>query len=149
MDEEGRMVAGRGAANRWGLILVALMLAACATTERGGGTRTREPITDLKGVVGRWDGLLSGLSTRPAVDQDFVEVLIRGDGTYEAKAFRTVGVFQGRGTVEAKDGSLVIRGERGTTGVGQLFSVDGRRELQIDTTSADGRHVSARLSPKP
>ncbi len=142
------MRAGRGDATRWRLVVVALMLAACASSEGGGGTRSRVPITELKSVIGGWDGLLSGLSTTPSRDQDLVEVAINADGTYEAKAFRTVGVLRGRGTVEVKDGNLILRGQRGGTATGQLFSVDGRKVLEIDTTSADGRRVSARLSPK-
>ena len=142
------MGAGWSRVTRWRLVVVALMMAACASTQGGGGTRTRVPITELKSVAGRWDGLLSGLSARPSSDQDFVEVLIRTDGTYEATAFRTVGVLRGRGTLEVKDGNLVLRGAGGASGTGQLFSIDGRRVLEIDTTSADGRRVTARLSPK-
>jgi hypothetical protein len=110
--------------------------------------RTRVPITELQSVVGRWDGLLSGLSARPSTDEDLIDVVIRDDATYEAKAFRTIGVFQGRGTVEIRDGALVLRSERGATGSGELFAVDGRRVLEVHATAADGRRVTARLTPK-
>ena len=137
-----------GTTRQWvSLALLAMILAGCASGE-GGGTRTRVPITELKSVVGRWDGLLSGLSSRPSADEDLVDVVIKDDATYEAKAFRTVGVFQGRGTIEVKDGTLLLRGQQGATGTAQLFAVDGRQVLEIDATTSDGRRVSARLSPK-
>jgi len=107
------------------------------------------PITELKIVVGRWDGLVSGLSSRPSINEDLVDLVIKDDATYEAKAVRSIGVFQGRGTVELREGALVLQGQRGATGTGQLFAVDGRRVLEIDATIADGRRVRARLSPKP
>ena len=136
------------ATGRVGVALLTLILAGCASGD-GGGTRTRVPITELKIVVGRWDGLVSGLSSRPSINEDLVDLVIKDDATYEAKAVRSIGVFQGRGTVELREGALVLQGQRGATGTGQLFAVDGRRVLEIDATIADGRRVRARLSPKP
>jgi hypothetical protein len=127
--------------------IVVVMLGGCASGG-GGGTRTRIPITELQTVVGRWDGLLSGLSSRPSIDEDLIDVVIREDATYEAKAFRTIGVFQGRGTLELRNGALVLKSERGATGTGQLFAVNGRRVLEVEATAADGRRVTASLSPK-
>ena len=140
----------RADAGRWWWLGAALfVLAACATQEGGGGgTRTRVPVTDLKTVVGRWDGLLSGLSTRPSRDEDLVDVVIREDATYEAKAFRTIGALQGRGTIELQNGALMLRGQGGSTGTAELFAIGGRRELEVHTTMADGRRVTARLSPR-
>ena len=132
---------------RWWWLGMALAVAACASEGGGGSARSRVPVTDLKTVVGEWDGLLSGLSTIPSRDQDLVDVTIREDGTYEAKAVRSVGVFQGRGTIELRDGTLVFRGQSGASGTGQLFATDGRRILEIEASTADGRRVTARLSP--
>jgi hypothetical protein len=136
----------------WLWLAGAVLISACASG--GAGTAaTAEPSTpvaigSLKEVTGRWDGLLSGLSARPSTDQDFVEVVINDDSTYEAKSFRTIGVLQGRGTLELKGGVLWLKGERGATGTARLLSGDGRRQLQVETTLADGRRVTARLSPK-
>jgi hypothetical protein len=132
-----------------GAALLALILAGCASGGAAGtGTRTRVPITELQSVVGRWDGLLSGLSSRPSSDEDLIDVVIRDDATYEARAFRAIGVFQGRGTVEVRDGALLLRSERGATGTAELFAVDGRRVLEVHATAGDGRRVTARLTPK-
>jgi hypothetical protein len=134
----------------WPWLAVAVLLSACASG--GGGTAAEPsapvPIADLKEVTGKWDGLLSGLSSRPSVDQDFVEVVIKEDSTYEAKSFRTIGVLQGRGTLELKGGVLLLHGERGATGTARLLSGDGRRQLEVEATLTDGRRVTARLAPK-
>lgn len=137
----------QGRMARWWWLMVAVAVGACAS-EGGGSARSRVPVTEIKTVVGQWDGLLSGLSTRPSSDEDLVDVTIRDDSTYEAKAVRSVGVFQGRGTIELRDGALVFRGQTGATGTGQLFATDGSRLLEIEATTADGRRVTARLSPR-
>ena len=142
------MRGGRGSAARWWWVGVAMVLAACASEGGGGAARTRVPVTELTSVVGAWEGLLSGLSTKPSVNEDLVDVIIRSDATYEAKAFRTVGVFQGRGTIELRDGALVFRGQSGATGTGQLFAIGERRLLEIEARTADGRRVTASLSPR-
>lgn len=134
---------------RWLWIVAVLALAACASSEGGGGARTRVPVTEVKSVVGRWDGLVSGLSSRPSIDQDLLDVVIKPDATYEAKAFRTIGAFRERGAIELKDGNLIFRAPGGETATGQLFAVNGRRVLDIETTASDGRRVTARLSPRP
>ena len=135
---------------RWLWLVGVMFLSACAS---GGGAPAPAPkapvaIADLKEVTGRWDGLLSGLSTRPSIDEDFVELVIRDDSTYEAKSYRTVGVLQGRGKLEVKGGVLLLHGDRGAKGTARMLSGDGRRELELETTLPDGRHVTARLTPK-
>jgi hypothetical protein len=133
----------------WLLLAGAGLLSACAS----GSAVPAEPSTQvaigsLGEVTGRWDGLLSGLSPRPYADEDFVEVVIKDDSTYEAKSVRTIGVLQGRGTLELKGGVLLLSGERGAKGTARLLSGNGRRLLEVETILPDGRRVTARLSPK-
>jgi hypothetical protein len=133
----------------WLWVVSAVLVSACAP---GGGATVPPsaavPIGSLGEVTGAWDGLLRGLSARPSADEDFVEMVIREDATYAARSVRTVGVLQGRGTLELKDGVLLLRGERGATGTLRLLSAGGRRILEAETTLPDGRRVTARLSPK-
>src|SRR5262245_14233299 len=142
------MRAPQAGRTRWLWMVAVVALVACASPGGGGGTRTRVPVTDLQSIVGRWDGLVSGLSSVPSIDQDLLDIVIKPDATYEARAVRTVGAFQERGTVELKDGSAIFRSPDGETAVGQLFDVDGRRVLEIDTVASGGRRVTARLFPK-
>lgn len=127
----------------WAWIALAVVLAACATTETG-SPPTFVPVSDVRTLAGRWEGLLLGLPG--GREQDFVEVLIREDGTYQAKTYRTIGVLRGQGSIEAKDGTLILRGERATGG-GRLYLEKGRRVLEIHVTDDSGRPVTARLSP--
>jgi hypothetical protein len=127
----------------WVWMAVALVLGACATTETS-SPPTLVPVTDVKSLAGRWEGLLLGLPG--GSHQDFVEVVIREDGTYQARTYRTIGVLMGRGTIEARDGALVLRGERAIGG-GRLYLDRGRHMLEISATDDAGRPVTARLSP--
>lgn len=142
------MRAREGRPTRWLWAIALLFLAGCASAERAGVSRTRVPVTDVQAIVGRWEGLVSGLSTIPSIDQDLVDIVIKSDATYEAKAFRTVGAFKERGTIELKDGNAIFRAPDGEIGTGQLFDVGGRRVLEIETTASGGRRVTASLSPR-
>jgi hypothetical protein len=127
----------------WGAL--ALVLTACAAG--GGPTSAGTPvtITDVKMVAGRWEGLMSpetGLER-----EDFIEVTLGENRTYEAKTARQVGVMDARGTYEIRDGKLVLHGQR-STGSGTLWEKDGRRVLTVAVTTNEGLRYSARLSPK-
>lgn len=127
----------------WTWMVAVLALAACATTETS-SPPTLIPVTDVKTLTGRWEGLLLGLPG--GAHQDFVEIVIRDDGTYQARTYRTIGVLRGRGSIEAKDGALIFRGERAVGG-GRLYLDKDRRVLEISMTDDAGRPVTARLSP--
>jgi len=124
-------------------ILLATMLASCAGMGPGGGL-TAVPITDFKMVAGKWGGLVTGIS---AQQDDWVDVIITPDGKYDFGIYRTVGVFGGAGTFTLSDGKLLARGARGSASY-TLHEGGGRRVLQVQGALADGRTVSARLTPK-
>ena len=75
------------------------------------------------------------------------DLAISDDATYEAKAVRPSACSRG-GAPGLRDGTSSCGGSKAQRRTGQLFAVDGRRVLEIDATAADGRRVSARLSPK-
>ena len=128
-------------------LAVVLGLAGCVTS---GSSTAGGPIaiTDVASIAGKWVGLLemSGSQDR----EDYVEVTIARDGTYQASSARTIGVMDVKGTVSVSDGRLLIRGERGGRGNGTLFSQTGQppRLLQVNGTSADGRQYIIRLRPQ-
>jgi hypothetical protein len=123
---------------------------ACAS---GGGSASaragdsRVVVADVKSVAGRWAGLMDLPGSMRNQDQ-FVEVRVLPDGTYEATSARTIGMFDARGTVAVKDGHLVMQGEQGARGQGTLVSRDGETVLMVDMTRPDGGRVSARLRPQ-
>jgi hypothetical protein len=124
---------------------LAIVLAACTA---GGGPNplgTPVTITDVKMVAGRWDGLMSPETGRER--DDFVEVTLREDRTYEAKSTRTIGVMDARGTYQVSDGKLLFKGQR-STGTGTLWDRAGQRVLIVAVTTNEGLRYSARLNPK-
>jgi hypothetical protein len=68
------------------------------------------PITEVKPVAGKWGGVVKGLPGPP--DGDWVDLVIREDGTSEFASFRTIGAALGGGTLTPRDGKLVTEGER-------------------------------------
>src|SRR5215470_9781173 len=127
-------------------LALVLGLAGCATSEST--TTAPLPITDIASIAGKWVGLLEMAGSRDR--QDYIEVTIANDGTYRAASARTIGVMDARGTVSVSDGKLTIQGERGSKGVGTLFTQTGQppRLLQVNGTTGDGRPYIVRLRPQ-
>jgi len=128
------------------LVLVATVLAACATGAGPTDGLAPVPITDFKMVAGKWEGLVSGLSAKRD-DGDWAEMTISPDGTYDFGIYRTIGVFGGRGTFTLSDGKLQMRGDRGSATYA-LYQGGGKRVLQAQATLSDGRPLTAKLTPE-
>jgi hypothetical protein len=127
----------------WGAL--AIVLTACAAGGGANNLGTPVTITDVKMVAGRWDGLMSPETGRER--DDFIEVTLGVDRTYEAKSSRTIGAMDARGTYQISDGKVLFQGQR-STGTGTLWEKDGRRVLIVAVTTNEGLRYSARLSPK-
>ena len=126
-------------------LVLAFVATGCAAGGGASNPGTPVAITDVKMVAGRWDGLMSPETGRER--DDFVEVTLREDRTYEAKSSRTIGVMDARGTYQISDGKLLFQGER-STGTGTLWDKAGERLLTVAVTTNEGLRYSARLSPK-
>jgi hypothetical protein len=124
------------------LTAIAILLGACAGTSSA--PLTAVPITDFAMVAGKWGGLVTGITPR---QEDWVDVIIMPDGTYDFGIYRTIGVFGGKGTFTLKDGKLQARGQRGSATY-TLYQGGDRRVLRVQGALADGRAISARLNPK-
>jgi hypothetical protein len=127
-------------------LVIAVGLAGCA----GSGSAASGPVAipDVASIAGKWVGLLEMAGSRDR--QDYIEVTIANDGTYRAAAARTIGIMDARGTVSVSDGKLMIQGERGSKGVGTLFTQTGQppRLLQVNGATGDGRPYIVRLRPQ-
>ena len=130
------------------LVLLLLVHGGCAsgtanTTARG----TPIAVTDVGMVVGRW----AGLSDLPGHrnDDEYVEVTLHDDGTYEATSARTIGFMDAHGRVALNDGRLLITGNSGSNGTATLYSIGGQQTLWIEMTTVRAGNVTARLRPKP
>ena len=102
-------------------------LGACATTPPTPppASVTRLAITDLKSLVGKWEGLGQGPSSGSVLgghSADWVEFTIKENGTYEARSYREIGVFRGTGTLTLNDNALHYTSDRSR---GVLYRSDG------------------------
>ena len=119
-------------------------LAGCAST----GSSTPIPVSDVKSLSGKWAGVAEGPGS---AQQDYVEMTIREDGSYDITTSRTMGRVRGNGQITLRDGQLVLQGANGT-GVGSLARGSGdERVLSVDMKftggESAGNTVSARLRP--
>src|SRR5262249_53763472 len=105
------------------LALIVVALAGCARSGTAGSSGP-VAITNLASISGKWVGLLeiAGSGDR----EDYIEVTIATDGTYRAASARTIGIMDARGTASVSEGKLLIQGERGSKGVGTLFTQTGQ-----------------------
>ena len=102
------------------LMLAMLVLGACASSAPA-PQLTPVAVTDFKMIAGRWSGHVVGLASARD-DGDWVEMVIREDGTYEYGISRTIGVMAGKGTFTLQDGKLLMAGDRGQ---GSLSLLEG------------------------
>lgn len=129
------------------VLVVALTEAGCARPTPPTPAMSTVPITDFRSVAGKWGGLVRGLPPRGSSrDEDFVDVEIRPDGTYDFGIFRTVGVFGGTGKLTIEDGRLMLKTERGSSTL-VLLEGNGRRILRANAVMANGLRLSSDLTP--
>jgi hypothetical protein len=132
------------------VVILALMAsAALATPADLHAAKRSHPaavaIQDIKGVAGRWSGILYG---RPGGTrgQDWVELTIQEDGTYTIASARTVGVFNGSGTLRLADGRLIAQGEKAQVTM-TLYQGNGKQFLRVEGAMASGQPLRADLYP--
>jgi hypothetical protein len=129
------------------VLVVAFTQAGCAKPAPPTAALSTVPITDFKSVAGKWGGLVRGLPPRGSSrDEDFVDVEIRPDGTYDFGIYRTVGVFGGTGKLTLEEGRLTLKTERGSSTL-VLLEGNGRRILRANAVMANGLRLSSDLTP--
>lgn len=130
----------------WSALVVSVVVGLGACASGGGQSRHGEmvPIQNVQSLAGRWGGILE--SSERSHD-DFIDITINPDGTFQAGGARTIGVLEGRGTLAADGGRLKVTGEK-STGLGTLYDKDGKRTLVIEITTNNGRKFTARLLPR-
>jgi hypothetical protein len=126
------------------LLVVAGMILACASPQST-PARSFVPIRDIGAVVGKW----AGIATRsPAQRQDdWVELTINADRSYEAKSARQIGMFTGNGTLDLRDGAMFSETDRAKATYRLYQSTDGSRILVVEVDMGDGRRYGVELKP--
>ncbi|HEY7204437.1 MAG TPA: hypothetical protein VIA61_09085 [Methylomirabilota bacterium] len=122
------------------LVGLAATLVGCATGSNP------VAVSDLKTVTGSWEGVVYPNSE---LDPFRVTLTIRDDGTYDVVSVsrQILGTSRGQGTVELRDGRLIMQGERGR-GVGRVLKDRaGNLTMVVDATLSDNSTLSVQLSP--
>ena len=125
-----------------GAVTALLLIAAHgAAAQSPPASPERPAAVNLEDLAGIW----SGVATHGQRD-DYVELRIRGDGTYEMTSARQIGVFRGQGVLVPADGGYELRGDSGRTGALEIArDPSGRPVLRLDATIHGGQRVSANL----
>lgn len=123
-------------------LLVAAFLAACASQPRPDWTPV--PITDIASISGKWAGVL--LREPPDRRDDWLELRIAPDGSFEAKSVRLIGAMTGTGKAALSDGKLTARSPNFSI-TGTLFTAGNRRMLRVDAKRADGLAFWSEATP--
>lgn len=126
------------------LMLVMLMTGACSSAPPA-PPLAPVAITDYKMVAGKWSGHVVGLAG-PRDDGDWVDMVIRENGTYEYGIARTIGVMSGKGTFTLRDGKLLMAGERGQATFA-LLEGGGTRLLRGSGMLYSGTALTGDLRP--
>jgi hypothetical protein len=136
----GRMIATLCLLFGWG----SMSLVLCAVLSRQPSpTLTFVPIPDFHSVAGTW----AGVATRvpPSPRDDWVELTIHDDGTYETTGARTTGVLLHLGMLTLSDGRIISSTDRESATYLLYEGVD-RRVLWLEAAMKDGIRYSAELT---
>jgi hypothetical protein len=127
-------------------LLAALLVGFAATLVGCAAASNPVVVSDIKTVTGTWQGIVYPNSE---LDPYRVTLTIRDDGTYDvvSAARQSLGTSRGNGTVEIRDGRLIMEGARGR-GVGRVLKDrDGNLTMIVDATLSDNSTLSVLLSP--
>lgn len=123
-----------------GVAIVALLVTACASVP------PNRPVSDLKGIVGRWEGF-GGAKAAGPLQSGRVELTIREDGSGELFLPQLRGGTRVPVSFTVSDGKVLYETSlsRGTL---TLHEGDGKRLLQGEAVRKDGTGTSwIELSP--
>ena len=105
------------------------------------------PITDIKQVVGKWEGV-TWAEPRVARQDDWVKVAITENGAFNFSSYRMIGAWLGSGKLRLENGKLVTEPQPDTgNATFTLYKSDGRPMLKVKGTTKTDRRQEATLNP--
>ena len=118
------------------------ILAGCAGS---GATRppdTTVPITSIDAIKGKWAGVVD---RSPSRSEDFIEVTIGADASYQVTSARTAGGFQGKGQLTLRDGQAFAETQNAKSTF-RLIDRGGKRVLRLDVVETNGLRYGTDLT---
>jgi hypothetical protein len=123
-------------------LVVAAILAGCAGSQGGKPADTTVPIANIDAIKGKWAGVID---RAPSRSQDFIEVMINDDASYQITSARTAGAFQGKGRLTLRDGQAFAE-TQSSQSTYRLIDRGGKRVLRLDVVETNGLRYGTDLT---
>ncbi len=105
------------------------------------------PITDIKQVAGKWEGV-TWAEPRVARQDNWVKVAITKEGAFHFSSYRMIGAWLGSGKLRLENGKLVTEPKPDAgNATFKLYESDGKRILKVKGTTKTDRRQEATLNP--
>jgi len=98
------------------------------------------PITGIELIKGKWAGVVDR-SRR----EDYIELMINDDATYQVTSARTTGEFEGKGKLTLRDGQAFAESPRAKSTF-RLVDRSGKRVLRLDVVETNGLRYGTDLT---
>ena len=126
------------------LCMLAVTAACAAGSPQGDGAYKIVPITEVRMVVGEWEGLVK--KDHATLPEGSVRLMIRANSTYLFAGQSASNVAVGSGDLETRDGRLVGDAEKRTVRF-TLYDHKGNAVLLVESTNHEtGQHYRGEFS---
>jgi hypothetical protein len=117
------------------LVVVSAVVWGCAGGRPPGQADTQIPI------AGKWAGLVDRVPSR----EDWIELLINDDSSFQFTGSRTIGMLQGKGKLTLREGQGFSESDRGRA-IYRLYDRGGKRVLRVEVVETNGLRYAADLT---
>lgn len=122
------------------IVLALALLAGCAGSGAPRPSDTTVPISSIEPIKGKWAGVVER-SRR----EDYIELMINDDATYQITSARTAGGFEGKGKLTLRDGQAFAESP-GAKSTMRLIDRGGKRVLRLDVVEPNGLRYGTDLT---
>jgi hypothetical protein len=123
-------------------LVAAVIFGGCAGSQASRPPDTTVPITSVDAIKGKWAGVVD---RSPSRSEDFIEVTIGADNSYQVTSARTAGGFQGKGQLTLRDGQAFAETQNAKSTF-RLIDRGGKRVLRLDVVEANGLRYGTDLT---
>ena len=123
------------------LVVVSAVVSGCAGGRPSGPADTQIPIAGIETIAGKWTGLVERVASR----EDWIELLINDDSSFQFTGSRTIGMLQGKGKMTLREGQGFSESDRGRATY-RLYDRGGKRVLRVEVVETNGLRYAANLT---
>ena len=123
-------------------LVATVVLPGCAGSQASRPPDTTVPITSIDAIKGKWAGVVD---RSPSRSEDFIEMTIGADSSYQITSARTAGGFQGKGQLTLRDGQAFAETQERKSTL-RLIDRGGKRVLRLDVVETNGLRYGSDLT---